>query len=38
MELLASVARLSPTSEAEWLIGCELVNPLSEDELKALLS
>jgi hypothetical protein len=37
VELLASIVRVTANSEAEWLVGCELVNRLSEAELKALL-
>jgi hypothetical protein len=35
--LLARVMHTRPHGEGVWLIGCELVNPLAEDELKALL-
>jgi hypothetical protein len=37
VELLASVVRATATAETEWLVGCELVNPLSEAEVKTLL-
>jgi hypothetical protein len=35
--LLARVMHARSEGEGVWLIGCELVNPLAEDELKALL-
>jgi hypothetical protein len=35
--LLARVMHTRSQGEGVWLIGCELVNPLAEDELKALL-
>ena len=37
VELLANVTRATPIGEAEWLIGCEFVNGLSEEELQAIL-
>jgi hypothetical protein len=37
VELLANVVRATATSEAEWLIGCELVNHLTEQELQTIL-
>jgi hypothetical protein len=35
--LLVRVMHTRSEGEGVWLIGCELVNPLTEDELKALL-
>ena len=35
--LLARVVRTLPQSESSWLVGCTLVNPLTEDELQLLL-
>ena len=35
--LLAQVAHATPQPEGKWLIGCTLVNPLSEDEIPSLL-
>jgi hypothetical protein len=37
VELLAQVQHVTATADGEWLIGCEFVNRLGEDELKALL-
>jgi len=37
VELLATVVRTTATPEAEWLIGCELVNRLDEEELQSIL-
>jgi hypothetical protein len=36
--LLARVVRASAQPEGRWLVGCTLINPLTEDELKLLLS
>lgn len=35
--LLAHVAHATPRTEGGWLVGCALINPLSEEELQALL-
>jgi hypothetical protein len=37
VELLAKVIRSNPLAESEWLLGCEFVNALSEEELEAIL-
>lgn len=35
--LLARVVRAVPQPEGNWLIGCTLITPLGEDEVRALL-
>jgi hypothetical protein len=37
LELPAHVAHATARHDGEWVVGCELVSPLSEDELDALL-
>jgi PilZ domain len=37
VELLARVVHATATPEKEWLVGCEFVNPLKQEELQALL-
>jgi hypothetical protein len=37
VELLARVVRATATPENEWILGCEFVNPLQEEELQAIL-
>ena len=37
VELLARVIRATSTPEGEWLLGCEFVTPLGEEELRAML-
>jgi hypothetical protein len=38
VELLANVVRTTPVAEGEWIIGCDFVNGLSEEELQAVLA
>jgi hypothetical protein len=36
--LLARVAHLHPTEYGQWFVGCAFINPLEEDDLRALLA
>jgi hypothetical protein len=36
-DLPGHIAHATAVSESEWLIGCELLEPLTDDELEALL-
>lgn len=38
VELLANISRSTPVGDGEWVIGCEFVNGLSEEELQAVLA
>jgi hypothetical protein len=37
LEMTAHVVRALRQSPAEWFVGCELMNPLNDDELDSLL-
>ena len=37
VELLGKVTRVTALSEGEWVVGCEFVNVMSEEELQFIL-
>ena len=37
IDMPAHIVRIFRQSQAEWFIGCELINPLNDDELDGLL-